>query len=56
MEAADSEPGRDGRLASGDHERDALGQRGHERLPQPGIHEPKDLVVVERNDSRCALG
>ena len=46
------EPGRDRPLAPGEHQRDPGGQHRHEHLPQPRVHEPEQLVVVEREHDR----
>ena len=39
-------------LPPGEHERDTGGQRRHEHLAQPRVHEPEQLVVVQREDDR----
>jgi hypothetical protein len=58
------EPACDGPLTSGQQKADAGRQRWDEHLAQPGIHEPEDLVVIERERDRrretpqvpCKLG
>ena len=47
-----SEPPCDRALTSGQHEADAGRQRRHEHLAQPGVHEPEDLVMIERERDR----
>jgi hypothetical protein len=58
------EPPCDGPLTSGQQKAGAGRQRWDEHLAQPGIHEPEDLVVIERERDRrretpqvpCKLG
>jgi len=47
-----SEPPCDGPLASGQHEADTGRQRRDEHLAQPGVHEPEELIVIERERDR----
>jgi hypothetical protein len=53
-ESLEPEPAGDRALTATDHEADAVGQSGNEHLSQPGVHEAKDLVVVEREHCRSA--
>jgi hypothetical protein len=48
----ESEPPRDGTLASGQDESDAGRQRRDEHLAKPGVHQPEDLVMIERECDR----
>ena len=46
------EPGPEGPLAAGEQQAGAGRQRRYEHLPQPGVHQPEHLVVVEREHER----
>jgi hypothetical protein len=48
----ESEPPCDGALTSGQHNADAGRQRRHKHLAKPGVHEPEDLVMIERDRDR----
>ena len=43
-------------FSAGEHETDARGSAGKKHLPQPGVHQPEYLVVVENDQPRVAGG
>ena len=47
-EALEREPAGERPFPPGEHERDTGRQRRHEHLPKPRVHEPEQLVVVQR--------
>ena len=51
-EVLERQPARERPLPPGEHERDLGGQRRHEHLPKPRVHEPEQLVVVQRENDR----
>ena len=52
LEAVDGEPARHRRLSAGQDDADVAGQRRNEILAEPRVHQPEDLVVVERDQFR----
>ena len=51
-EVLERQPARNRPLPPGEHQRGTGGQRRHEHLAQPRIHEPEELVVVQGNRYR----
>ena len=47
MEAFNAPPPRDRTLPAGEHQADLGRQERHESLTRPGVHEPKDFIVIE---------